>query len=214
MLLRNLCRLEEMESAPRTRRREERNTVKSLIGSTDKQWKTIAAEIKEVKVSSDQDPISASGARVSPRRPSTTRPQSKKRRWCASRSPSCVSEKGRIRALRGHVGDMSGVTLKTDDALRFAFPTETTAKILIFASNRQNYALEASRLALRRGYGEPVWLGDFDLQQDADAVAAPPTRASAHSWWAKPWRVRLGRAGGRRARHHAQGQAGAEAGRA
>ena len=84
-----------------------------------------------------------------------------------------VSEKGWIRALRGHVGDMSGVTFKTDDALKFAFPTETTAKILIFASNGQFYTLEASKLPGGRGHGEPVRLY-FDIEQDVDVVAALP----------------------------------------
>ena len=38
-----------------------------------------------------------------------------------------VSEKGWIRGLRGHVTDLSGVGFKTDDSLKFAFATETTA---------------------------------------------------------------------------------------
>ena len=82
-----------------------------------------------------------------------------------------VSEKGWIRALRGHVSDLSGVTFKTDDALKFAFPTETTAKILIFASNGKFYTIEGSKLPGGRGHGEPVRLF-VDLEQDADVVAA------------------------------------------
>src|SRR5271169_5302997 len=51
MRLRNLRKLEEMEIRAEDRAlREELKTIKSLIGSTDKQWKTIAAEIKELKV--------------------------------------------------------------------------------------------------------------------------------------------------------------------
>ena len=82
-----------------------------------------------------------------------------------------VSEKGWIRALRGHVSDLSGVTFKTDDALKFAFPTETTAKVMIFASNGRFYTLEASKLPGGRGHGEPVRLF-IDIEQDADVVAA------------------------------------------
>ena len=81
-----------------------------------------------------------------------------------------VSEKGWIRALRGHVSDLSGVAFKSDDELKFAFPTETTAKILIFASNGKFYTLEASKLPGGRGHGEPVRLY-FDIEQDADVVA-------------------------------------------
>jgi topoisomerase-4 subunit A len=81
-----------------------------------------------------------------------------------------VSEKGWIRALRGHVTDLSGVTFKTDDALKFAFPTESTAKILIFGSNGRFYTIEASKLPGGRGHGEPVRL--FIDLEDADVVAA------------------------------------------
>jgi len=82
-----------------------------------------------------------------------------------------VSEKGWIRALRGHVSDFSGLSFKTDDALKFAFPTETTAKILIFGSNGRFYTLDASKLPGGRGHGEPVRMY-FDLEQDADVIAA------------------------------------------
>ena len=41
-----------------------------------------------------------------------------------------VSEKGWIRALRGTVTDFSGIAFKADDALKFAFPAETTSKCL------------------------------------------------------------------------------------
>src|SRR5450830_954564 len=52
MRLRNLRRLEEMEiHAEEKALREERSKVKSLIGSTDQQWNTIAGQIKELKVS-------------------------------------------------------------------------------------------------------------------------------------------------------------------
>ena len=81
-----------------------------------------------------------------------------------------VSEKGWIRALRGHVTDLSGVTFKTDDALKFAFPTETTAKVLIFGSNGRFYTLDASKLPGGRGHGEPVRL--FIDLENADVVAA------------------------------------------
>ena len=48
MRLRNLRKLEEMEiRAEEKALNEERTKLKSLIGSTDQQWKTIAGQIKE-----------------------------------------------------------------------------------------------------------------------------------------------------------------------
>ena len=82
-----------------------------------------------------------------------------------------VSEKGWVRALRGHVADLSTVMFKTDDALKFSFFTETTAKALIFGSNGRFYTLEVSKLPGGRGHGEPLRLF-IELEQDADVVAA------------------------------------------
>jgi topoisomerase-4 subunit A len=80
-----------------------------------------------------------------------------------------VSEKGWIRALRGTVTDLSGVVFKADDALKFAFPAETTSKCLIFATNGRFYTLDAAKLPGGRGHGEPVRLF-IDLEQEADLV--------------------------------------------
>ena len=67
--------------------------------------------------------------------------------------------------------DLSGVAFKTDDGLKFAFPTETTSKILVFATNGTFYTLDAAKLPGGRGHGEPVRLY-VDIEQDADIVAA------------------------------------------
>lgn len=81
-----------------------------------------------------------------------------------------VSEKGWVRALRGHVSDLSGVAFKTDDALKFAFTAETTTKCLIFATNGRFYTIDAAKLPGGRGHGEPLRLF-IDMEQDVDIVA-------------------------------------------
>jgi topoisomerase-4 subunit A len=174
MRLRNLRKLEEMEIRAEDKAlREELKTLKSLIGSTDKQWKTIAAEIKELKVKFG--PKTDLGKRRTTFAEAPEHDEAAIEEAMVVREPITVvvSEKGWIRALRGHVDDLSGVTFKTDDALKFAFRTETTAKILIFAGNGKFYTLEASKLPGGRGHGEPVRLY-FDIEQDADVVAALP----------------------------------------
>jgi len=172
MRLRNLRRLEEMEiRAEEKALREERSKVKSLIGSTDQQWKTIAGQIKDLR--NTFGPKTELGKRRTTFSEAPEHDEAAIEEAMVVREPITVvvSEKGWIRALRGHVTDMSGVVFKTDDALKFAFPTETTAKILIFAGNGKFYTLEASRLPGGRGHGEPVRLY-FDIEQDADIVAA------------------------------------------
>ncbi|MSO67404.1 MAG: DNA topoisomerase IV subunit A [Pseudolabrys sp.] len=172
MRLRNLRRLEEMEiRAEEKALREERSKTKSLIGSTDQQWKTITGQIKELKTTFG--PKTDIGKRRTTFSEAPEHDEAAIEEAMVVREPITVvvSDKGWIRALRGHVTDMSGVTFKTDDALKFAFPTETTAKILIFASNGKFYTLDGSKLPGGRGHGEPVRMY-FDIEQDADVVAA------------------------------------------
>jgi topoisomerase-4 subunit A len=81
-----------------------------------------------------------------------------------------VSEKGWIRALRGHVGDLSSVAFKADDRLKFSFFAETTSKLLVFATNGRFYTIEAAKLPGGRGHGEPIRLF-IELEQEADVVS-------------------------------------------
>jgi topoisomerase IV subunit A len=172
MRLRNLRKLEEMEiRAEEKALRDELKKLKALIASEDQQWKEIAGQVKEVK--EKFGPKTEIGKRRTTFGEAPTHDVAAIEEAMVVREPITVvvSEKGWIRALRGHVADLSGVTFKNDDALRFAFQTETTAKVLIFGSNGRFYTLEASKLPGGRGHGEPVRLF-IDLEQEADVVSA------------------------------------------
>jgi topoisomerase IV subunit A len=172
MRLRNLRKLEEMEIRGEDKAlREERTKLKALIGSPAQQWKTISGQIKEIR--EKFGPKTDIGKRRTTFGIAPAHDEAAIEEAMVVREPITVvvSDKGWIRALRGHVSDMSGVTFKTGDALKFAFPTETTAKILIFASNGKFYTIDASKLPGGRGHGEPVRLY-FDIEQDADVVAS------------------------------------------
>ncbi|MDI1347227.1 MAG: DNA topoisomerase IV subunit A, partial [Pseudolabrys sp.] len=174
MRLRNLRKLEEMEIRGEEKAlKEERGKLKSLLGSTDQQWKTVAAQIRETKAVFG--PKTALGKRRTDFASAPEHDEAAIEEAMVVREPITVvvSDKGWIRALRGHVTDLSSVTFKTDDSLKFAFPTETTAKVMIFAGNGKFYTLEGSKLPGGRGHGEPVRLF-FDIEQDADIVAAMP----------------------------------------
>jgi topoisomerase-4 subunit A len=171
MRLRNLRKLEEMEIRAEDKAlREERTKLKSLIASPAQQWKTIAGQIKELK--NTFGPKTDLGRRRTTFGIAPAHDEAAIEEAMVVREPITVvvSEKGWIRALRGHVTDLSGVTFKADDNLKFAFPTETTAKILIFGSNGRFYTIEGSKLPGGRGHGEPVRL--FIDLEDADVVAA------------------------------------------
>jgi topoisomerase-4 subunit A len=68
------------------------------------------------------------------------------------------SEKGWIRALKGHVEDGSKLNYKDGDKANFVMHAMTTDKLILFASNGRAYTLEASKLPGGRGHGDPVRL--------------------------------------------------------
>jgi topoisomerase-4 subunit A len=172
MRLRNLRKLEEIEIRAEDKAlRAELKDIKSLLGSTAQQWKTVSGEIKKVR--DTFGPKTEIGKRRTTFGIAPAHDEAAIEEAMVVREPITVvvSEKGWIRALRGHVSDLSGVAFKSDDALQLAFPTETTAKILIFGGNGKFYTIEASKLPGGRGHGEPVRLF-IDLDQDADVIAA------------------------------------------
>ena len=172
MRLRNLRKLEEMEIRGEEKElRAELKALKGLLGSTDQQWKAIAAQIKDLKTTFGAK--TELGKRRTAFALAPEHDMAAIEEAMAVKEPITVvvSDKGWIRALRGHVIDLSGVAFKTDDSLKFAFQTETTAKVMLFAGNGKFYTLDASKLPGGRGHGEPIRLF-FDIEQDADIVAA------------------------------------------
>src|SRR5207253_9793278 len=135
MRLRNLRKLEEMEIKQEDKElRAERAELKKLLGSEKEQWKSIAAEIKKVRETFG--PKTPLGRRRTDFAEAPEHDEAAIEEAMVIREPITVvvSEKGWIRALRGTVTDLSGVVFKSDDALKFAFPAETTSKFVIFRS--------------------------------------------------------------------------------
>ena len=170
MRLRNLRKLEEMEIKKEDKDlRAERKSLKDLIGSDKEQWKTIAGEIKKVRETFG--PKTALGKRRTSFAEAPQHDEAAIEEAMVEREPITVvvSEKGWIRALRGTVTDLSGVAFKADDSLKFAFPAETTSKILVFATNGRFYTLDGAKLPGGRGHGEPVRLF-CDIEQEHELV--------------------------------------------
>src|SRR5688572_26374967 len=171
MRLRNLRKLEEMEIRTEDKDlRAERAELKKLLGSEKEQWKTVAGEIKKIRETFG--PKTKLGKRRTTFAEAPQHDEAAIEEAMVEREPITVvvSEKGWIRALRGHVTDLSGVAFKADDALKFAFPAETTSKILVFATNGRFYTLDGAKLPGGRGHGEPVRLF-VDIEQTHDLVS-------------------------------------------
>jgi topoisomerase-4 subunit A len=80
------------------------------------------------------------------------------------------SEKGWIRAMKGHIEPSDEVKFKEGDKGRFWVKAQTTDKLLIFATDGRFFTLDCSQLPGGRGMGEPVRLM-CDLENDQDIVA-------------------------------------------
>ena len=170
--LRSLRKLEEMEL-----KREfealsaEKAEVETLLGSTEKQWKVVASQIREVKKSFSQD--TALGKRRSTFADAPVVGDFDLTEAMVEREPLTVllSDKGWVRAMKGHATDLSSVQFKGDDRLALSFHTETTAKIMVLTTNGKVYTLDASKLPGGRGFGDPVRLM-ADIDEGADIVTA------------------------------------------
>jgi topoisomerase IV subunit A len=176
--LRQLRRLEEMEL-----RREyadllaEKAQIEELLGDTAKQWKTIAWEIREVKKTFGPQTKLGKRRTVFAEAAANFVPMDISEAMI-EREPITVvlSQKGYIRALKGHVSDLTGVQFKGDDSLRLSFMSETTAKLLLLTSNGKVFTLEANKLPGGRGFGEPLRLM-ADVEEGADIIALFPHQA-------------------------------------
>ncbi|KQT61110.1 DNA topoisomerase IV subunit A [Methylobacterium sp. Leaf456] len=174
--LRSLRKLEEMEL-----KREfdaltaEKAGIEALLGSEKLQWTEITKQIRAVKKTFGPD------TKLGKRRTTLENPPDTAgidfTSAMVEREPITVllSEKGWIRALKGHVADLSGVAFKGDDTLKVSFPSETTQKLLLLASNGKVFTIEAAKLPGGRGFGDPVRLM-VDLDDGTEIVAALPYR--------------------------------------
>ncbi|TIW27277.1 MAG: DNA topoisomerase IV subunit A, partial [Mesorhizobium sp.] len=82
-----------------------------------------------------------------------------------------VSEKGWLRAMKGHLTDHSLLTFKEGDSLKLAFHAQTTDKVLVFTTGGKFYTIGADRLPGGRGHGEPIRI-IVDMDNDQDIVTA------------------------------------------
>ena len=166
MRLRALRRLEEMAlKAERDSLIAEQEELTSLVGDETLQWGHIASEIKELK---------ATFQKADPRRTDCSAAPDidlDAAEILIEREPITVicSQKGWIRAMKGHQDLDSEFKYKEGDGPAFVIHAETTDKILLFAENGRFYTLAGDKLPRGRGFGEPVSLM-VDLPADVDIV--------------------------------------------
>jgi topoisomerase-4 subunit A len=174
MRLRNLRKLEEFEIRKEDKElRAEKKSLDELVKSEQMQWEMIAAQIKELRDKfGRKTPL---GKRRTDFADAPEHDEAAIEEAMVVREPVTVvvSDKGWVRALRGHVEDLSAIVFKQDDKLKLAFFAETTSKCLLLATNGRFYTIEVSKLPGGRGHGEPVRLF-IDLEQESDVVTMFP----------------------------------------
>ena len=178
--LRALRKLEEMELRRELQElSEERKDIDNLLADEDRQWKVIAAQVRDLKKT--YGPQTAAGKRRTTFEDAPESVNLDLAEALIEREPITVilSKMGWIRALKGHVQDLSSLAFKGDDALDAAFFAQTTTKILAFATNGKVYTLDAGKLPGGRGHGEPVRLF-ADIDEGETLAHVMPHTAGAH----------------------------------
>ncbi|MEZ5881166.1 MAG: DNA topoisomerase IV subunit A [Nitratireductor sp.] len=172
MRLRALARLQEIEI-----RREhgeltaEKAQIEAILADEDRQWKILAADIGEIRKRFGKD--TELGRRRTQFAEAAEIDLAAVQQAMIEKEPitAVISEKGWIRALRGHVADFTSFTFKEGDKLKIAFHADSHDKIVLFTTNGKFFTLGGDKLPGGRGHGEPVRVM-IDMENDADVVTA------------------------------------------
>jgi topoisomerase IV subunit A len=165
MRLRSLRRLEEMEIKREHKKLSaERRGLEKLLKDEKLRWQRIAEEVAATRdalgdprrtlVGVPPEPVSIDEAAFAEREPLTI----------------VLSEKGWIRALKGHLPEDAELRFKEGDSVLFRLHAETTDRLCLFASNGRAYTLRADALPRGRGDGQPLRLL-LELAQEDEPVA-------------------------------------------
>ncbi|MCR6643079.1 MAG: DNA topoisomerase IV subunit A [Terricaulis sp.] len=165
--LRQLRKLEEMEIRREDAAlRAEQADLQGLLEDTRKQWRKVAGELKETRKLFG--PGTPWGKRRTELGEAGEVAAEVDLEAFIVREPVTVvlSEKGWVRAMKGHLTDLTEIKYKEGDGPQHIIHCETTDKILLFASDGRAFTLDAHKLPGGRGHGEPIRLsielGDID----------------------------------------------------
>ena len=160
MRLRALRRLEEIALTKELEAlAAESAELEALLASEKRQWRALAKEVeatdrefggdtslgrRRTLIGAAPEPVVIPAAALVEREPVTV----------------LLSQKGWIRAVRGHATNPAEQKYKEGDGPRFAVAAETIDRLLVFGSNGRFYTIAADRLPGGRGQGEPLRLDD------------------------------------------------------
>jgi topoisomerase-4 subunit A len=169
MRLRALRRLEEMEIRKEHKKLSaEQKKLQALMKSEAARWETIAEEIESMRARFGDGALGVRRTATGAVLPEVVVDEAA----FVEREPITVilSEKGWIRAQKGHVSLDGELRFKEGDSLFIALHAETTDRLVLFATNGKAFTLKADAIPRGRGDGQPVRLL-LDLTNE-DAVVA------------------------------------------
>jgi topoisomerase-4 subunit A len=174
MRLRALRKLEEIEI-----RKEfdglsiEKAQIEALLASEPKQWKAIRWQVEQTRDKYSPEKNKGLGPRRTSFADAPEHDVADMHHAMIEKEPVTVvvSEKGWLRAMKGHLADFSTLTFKEGDKLKLAFHAQTTDKVIVFTTGGKFYTIGADRLPGGRGHGEPIRI-IVDMDNDQDIVTA------------------------------------------
>ena len=172
MRLRSLRKLEEMElRRERDALEKEQGELTTLLGSEARQRTRLKRDLAKIRDRyGAETPLGRRRTAIEEQAAARDIPLEA----MIEREPITVilSERGWVRAMKGHV-DLSApetMKFKEGDGPAFAFHAHTTDKLLLAAGNGRFYTLAADKLPGGRGFGEPV-RASIDLDGTVPIVA-------------------------------------------
>jgi len=157
MRLRSLAKLEEIEIRnEHDKLSDEKAQIEGLLASDEQQWAVLRHDIGEVKKQFGQD--TELGRRRTTFDVVTEIDLEAVQQAMIEKEPVTVvlSQKGWIRAMKGHAADFAALSFKEGDTLLTAFHAETTDKVILFNTGGKFFPLGADKLPGGRGHGEPL----------------------------------------------------------
>ena len=157
MRLRALRKLEEMEIRNEHKKLSaEQKGLQGLLKDEGKRWIKIGEEIAEVEQKFGKGPLGLRRTKISAAAPVLEIVAEA----LVEREPITVilSEKGWIRAQKGHLADDAELKFKEGDKLAHLLRCESTDRIALLATNGRVYTLKGSDIPRGRGDGQAIRL--------------------------------------------------------
>jgi topoisomerase-4 subunit A len=172
MRLRALRKLEEMEiRKEHTALTAEQKDLRKLLGSEKLVSARIADEVRTMDEKFGLKTVLGK-RRTTFSAPPDIAAEAEAMEAMVEREPITVvcSEKGWLRALKGHQESNDAIKYREGDRGRFWLRTETTDKLMLFATDGRFFTLDCAKLPGGRGNGEAI-RSFIDLPPEADIVS-------------------------------------------